>query len=114
MRVRDMLLIAFQSVVDHREMLLLFYERGLFRFAHRSISDYITKSRLLTGMSGRIDDERVCPYIAAQIPAMLISVIETWIVRGLEEPVEFLADLTEKLMVDPNAIFLRADGPPAG
>ena len=43
-------------------------------------------------------DARAYKYIAAQISAVLISVIETWIENGLEEPIEFLAELTEALM----------------
>ena len=105
MSVREMLIIAFRAVLENREMLLLFHERGLFRFAHRSISDYIERSSLLAGLPQTAADGRAHPYIAALISAVLVSVIETWIARGMEEPVEFLADLTENLMFSPNSVF---------
>ena len=108
MSIREMLMIAFRSVLENRRMLLLFYDRGLFRFAHKSISAYIESSDLLASLSQREADEKVYPYIAAQISAGLISVIETWIERGMEEPIEFLADLTEKLMIGPSSMFRSA------
>lgn len=107
MSVKEMLIIAFKVVLENREMLLLFHERGLFRFAHQSISDYIERSNLLSGLPQTSLDERMHPYIAALISAVLVSVIETWIARGMEEPVEFLADLTENLMFSPNSVFLH-------
>ncbi len=102
MSVQQILLIAFRFVMEHREALLLFYRRGLIRFAHKSISAYITKDHILTKLDKENIDDRAYKYIAAQISAVLISVIETWIENGFEEPVEFLAELTEALMYKPN------------
>lgn len=102
MSVRHILLMAFGFVLDNRDALLLFYERGLIRFAHKSIAAYITKEHILTKLDENTLDARAYKYIAAQISAVLISVIETWIENGLEEPVAFLAELTEALMYKPN------------
>ena len=101
MSVRQMLLIAFKFVMDNRLALLLFYNRGLLRFAHKSISDYITKDHILTKLDRNSIDVRAYKYIAAQISAVLISVIETWIENDFAEPIEFLAELTEALMYKP-------------
>lgn len=102
MSVQQILLTAFRFVMDNREALLLFYNRGLLRFAHKSIAAYITKDHILTKLDKENVDVRAYKYIAAQISAVLISVIETWIENGFEEPVEFLAGLTEALMYKPN------------
>ena len=102
MSVRQILLIAFRFVMDNREALLLFYNRGLIRFAHKSISAYITKDHILTKLDKVTVDVRSYKYIAAQISAVLISVIETWIENSFQESVEFMAELTEALMYKPN------------
>ncbi|MBT9171990.1 MAG: HTH-type dhaKLM operon transcriptional activator DhaS [Syntrophomonadaceae bacterium] len=104
MSVQQILLIAFRFVMENREALLLFYNRGLIRFAHQSISAYITNDHILTKLDNRTIDARAYKYIAAQIPAVLISIIETWIENGFAEPVEFLAELTEALMYKPKGI----------
>jgi AcrR family transcriptional regulator len=101
MSVQQILLIAFRFVMENREALLLFYNRGLIRFAHKSISAYITKEHILTKLDQNMVDTRAYKYIAAQISAVLVSVIETWIENGLEEPIEFMAELTESLMYKP-------------
>ncbi|MGI6169997.1 MAG: TetR/AcrR family transcriptional regulator [Christensenellales bacterium] len=98
MSVQQILLISFRFIMDHRDDLLLFYNRGLIRFAHKSISAYITKDHILSKLDENTVDARAYKYIAAQISAVLISVIETWIENGLEEPIEFMAELTETLM----------------
>ena len=46
-------------------------------------------------------DSKAYKYIAAQIAAVLISVVETWIENGFEESIEFLAELTDALMYKP-------------
>lgn len=46
MSVQQILLIAFRFVMENREALLLFYNRGLIRFAHQSISAYITNDHI--------------------------------------------------------------------
>ncbi len=99
MDVKKMLMIAFQAVLENRERLLLFYNRGLFRFAHKSISAYIERSNLLNPLPDGAEDERYSPYIAAQFSAILVSVIETWIERDMQESIEFLANLTEKMII---------------
>lgn len=102
MSVQQILLIAFRFVMENREALLLFYNRGLIRFAYKSISAYITEDHILTKLDKEMVDTRAYKYIAAQISAVLISVIETWIENGFEEPIEFLVELTEALMYKPN------------
>lgn len=104
MSVRQMLLIAFQIVMENRDMMLLFHDRGLFRFAHQSLMNYIVRGNLLEKLSEQVEDKRIYKYIAAQIPAVLISVVETWIETGMEESVEFLAELTEQLMIRPDLL----------
>lgn len=111
MRLSEVLLGAFRFVIDNRDALLLFYHRGLLRFAHRSIADYITKSHIPASLNGAAVDARAYPYIAAQISAVLISVIETWIENGFAEPIEFLAELTESLMFKPAARSERGQAP---
>lgn len=101
MSVQQILLISFKFILENREDLLLFYNRGLIRFAHKSISAYITKDHIIAKIDDKMVDARAYKYIAAQISAVLISVIETWIENGLEEPVEFMAELTESLMYKP-------------
>ena len=101
MSVRQILLIAFGRAVENREALLLFYQRGLIRFAHKSIAAYITKDHILTKLDEGTVDARAYRYIAAQISAVLVSVVETWIENDFEEPIEFLAELTEALMFQP-------------
>lgn len=98
MSVQQILLIAFTFVMENREALLLFYNRGLIRFAYKSISAYITEDHILTKLDKNKIDSRAYKYIAAQISAVLISVIETWIENGFAESVEFLAGLTEAMM----------------
>lgn len=107
MSTRQILLIAFRLVEKNRESLFLFYNRGLIRFAHKSISAYITKDLLLTKLDEKSVDSSAYKYIAAQISAVLISVIETWIENGFEESVEFLAELTEALMYKPDDMMNR-------
>lgn len=102
MSVRQILLAAFQFVMDNREALLLFYQRGLLRFAYKSMAAYITEDHILSRLDKKDIDARAFKYIAAQISAVLISVIETWIENGFAEPVEFLAELTEAMMYEPN------------
>lgn len=101
MSVHQILLTAFQFIMDNRESLLLFYNRGLFRFAYKSVAAYITKDHILTKLNKENIDNRAYKYIAAQISAVLIAVIETWIENEFEEPVEFLAELTEAMMYNP-------------
>ncbi len=98
MSVQQILLISFKFVMDNRDDLLLFYNKGLIRFAHKSISAYITKDHILSKLDEKTVDARAYKYIAAQISAVLISVVETWIENDLEEPIEFMAELTEALM----------------
>ena len=102
MSVREVLLAVFQFVGGNREALLLFYRRGLLRFAHKSFAAYITEDHILTKLDKKDIDDRAYKYIAAQISAVLISIIETWIENGFEEPVEFLAELTEAMMYKPD------------
>jgi AcrR family transcriptional regulator len=100
MSLREILLVAFKFVSDNRESLLLFYNKGLIRFAGKSISTYITKHHI----SGYLNDkvpQNAYKYVAAQISAVLISVIETWMENNFAEPVEFLAELTETMIYKP-------------
>lgn len=101
MSVRRILRVAFEVIIGNREALLLFYRRGLFRFANAAISAYITKDHLLSKLDEKKIDARAYRYIAAQVSAVLISVIETWIENDFAEPVDFLAELTEALMYQP-------------
>lgn len=101
MSVRQILRVAFEFIIDNREALLVFYHRGLFRFAYAAISAYITKEHLLSKLNEQQIDARAYRYIAAQISAVLISVIETWIENDFAEPVDFLTELTEALMYKP-------------
>lgn len=96
--VGQILLIAFQFVANNRESLLLFSERGLIRFAHKSIEQYITKEHILAKLEQSEVDERAYKYISAQISSVLVSVIETWIENQFSDSIEFLAELTERLM----------------
>ncbi len=106
MSVQKILLISFRFIMQNRDDLLLFYNRGLIRFAYKSISAYITKDHILTKLDEKKIDSRAYKYIAAQISAVLISVIETWIENGFEEPIEFMAELTEALMYKTSDIKL--------
>ncbi len=101
MSVKQILLISFRFVMENRDALLLFYDRGLMRFAHKSITAYITKEHILSKIKEGSIDNRAYKYISAQISAVLISVIETWVEGGLEEPAEYVAELTESLMYKP-------------
>ena len=47
MNVRRMLLIVFSFIMKYRDDLLLFYNRGLLRFARKSITTNITKEHIL-------------------------------------------------------------------
>jgi len=47
---------------------------------------------------GDIADARAYKYVTAQIPAVLISMVETWIENGLSETPEYLAGLAESLL----------------
>jgi len=114
MSVQQILLIVFGFVMENREALLLFYNRGLIRFAHKSISAYITQDHILVKLDKDTVDSRAYKYIAAQISAVLISVIETWIENGFEESVEFLAELTEELMYKPSYRSHSAENHPEG
>lgn len=98
MRPREILLVVFRFVLDNREALLLFYRRGLLQFARGEISAYITERHIPDGLIGNSVDPRAYKYIAAQVPAVLIGVIETWIESGFAEPPEFLAELAESLL----------------
>ena len=120
MSIRQILLICFEFVLNSRDDLLLFYNRKLLRFAHKSITTYITAKHLqsipnindalnrfvdqdnISGINEKVVDARAYKYIVAQISAVLISVIETWIENGLEEPIEYMAELTEALMYKGN------------
>ncbi len=101
--VRKILLFAFRFIMDNREALLLFYHRGLLRFAHKSIAAYIAQEHILARLKQEDVDARAYKYIAAQISAVLISVIETWIESDFCEPIEFMAELTEALMYRPDS-----------
>jgi len=101
MSVRQILHVAFEFILDNRDALLVFYDQGLLRFAHASISAYITKEHLLSKLDEQKIDTRAYRYIAAQISAVLISVIETWIENDFAESIDFLAELTEALMYRP-------------
>jgi AcrR family transcriptional regulator len=103
MSVQQILLIAFRFVLENRESLLLFYHRGLLRFAYGSIAAYILEGNLIARLNKNSIDGKAYKYIAAQTSAVLISVIETWIENGLEDTAEFLAELTETLMYRPYA-----------
>lgn len=103
MSVREMLVIVFDFILENRAALICFYQRGLLRFAKESIAAYITRGHVLAIMDANKIDGRAYKYLAAQIPAVFISVIETWIENGFEEPVEFMAELTEALMYKPGA-----------
>ena len=125
MDVKQILLICFEFVLNSRDDLLLFYNRKLLRFAHKSITTYITANHIqpdpdindalnrfvdqdnVSGIHEKTLDTRAYKYIAAQISAVLISVIETWIENGLEEPIEYMAELTEALMYKGNGTEFR-------
>lgn len=98
MSVREILLAVFSFVEKNREFLILFYNRGLLRFAHESIRAYITEEHILSKYSKEQLDAQAYKYIEAQISAVIISVIETWIENEFEDSVEFLAELTEAMM----------------
>jgi AcrR family transcriptional regulator len=101
MSIGQILLVAFQFVANNRESLLLFSERGLIRFAHKSIEQYITKEHILTKLEKTEIDERAYKYISAQISSVLVSIIETWIENQFSDSIEFLAELTQQLMYHP-------------
>lgn len=104
MSINELLLFAFQFVMDNRESLLLFYNRGLLRFAYKTIASYINSDHILTKLNQENLDSRAYKYISAQVSAVLISVIETWIENDFNESIEFLADLTESMMYKPLSI----------
>lgn len=101
MSIKQILLIEFRFIMDNRAALLLFYNRGLLRFAHENIANYITREQILSKFGENNVDTRIYKYIANQTSAVLISVIETWIENEFAEPIEFLAELTESLMYKP-------------
>ncbi|HPK15521.1 MAG TPA: TetR-like C-terminal domain-containing protein, partial [Clostridia bacterium] len=63
----------------------------------------IAQEHILARLEQEAVDARAYKYIAAQISAVLISVIETWIESDFQEPIEFMAELTEALMYRPDS-----------
>lgn len=104
MNVRRMLLIVFNFIMKYREDLLLFYKRGLLRFAYKNITTHITKEYILARLDKTMIDEKAHKYITANISSTLICVIETWIENDFAESVEYLAELTEFLINKPKVI----------
>lgn len=104
MSIIEILKICFSFVIEHKESLLLFYRRGLFHFAHKSITKNITQEHIIS----KIDKTTVKPeeykYIAAHMASALMSVIETWIENNFLESVEHMAKLTEYLLNKPKII----------
>ncbi len=103
MTVRELLFFAFRFVQEKQAQLLLFYQRGLLPFAHKSITCYITPDHILTKLDKAKMDESAYPYIAAQVSAVLIAVVETWIQGNFKESLNFLVDLTEAMLYLPGA-----------
>jgi len=104
MSIVTILKICFSFVIEHKDKLLLFYHRGLFRFAWKSITKNITQEHIIS----KIDKKSVRPedykYIAAHMASALISVIETWIENNFLESIEHMAKLTEYLLNKPKTI----------
>lgn len=98
MNISEILLYIFQFIIDNRDSLLLFYTRGLFPFAYKIIANYINSDHILIKLNQEDLDSRAYKYISAQVAAVLISVIETWIENDFKEPIEFLTNLTESMM----------------
>ncbi|NLC96865.1 MAG: TetR family transcriptional regulator [Erysipelotrichaceae bacterium] len=101
MSLEHILLYIFEFVEKNQEALLLFYQKGLFRFAYKSIATCITQDHILAMLNKEGIDFRALKYILAQIPAVLISVIEVWIENDFEEPITFLVDLVIAMMYKP-------------
>lgn len=105
MSLNEILFGIFQFVQNKREALLLFNNRGLFPFAHKTISDYIINNHLLIKFKKVSLDPRMYKYISAQVAAVLISIIETWIENEFRESIEFLTNLTEPMISTPFSSF---------
>ena len=105
MGVHEILLEIFQYVQKNREPLLLFHDRGLLPLAGTAISDYISNDQLLVRFNRGSLDPRAYRYVSAQVAAVLISVIETWIENDCSESIEYLTYLTEAMISKPLASF---------
>ena len=105
MGIHEILLDIFQFVHTNKEPLLLFHTRGLLPLAYKTISDYIINQQLLIRFNKGGFDPRAYRYISAQVAAVLISVIETWIENDCSESIEYLTHLTEAMISKPLASF---------
>lgn len=101
LNTKRILLTLFSFIMDNRDSLLLFYKRGLIRFADECISDYVISAHILDIYDKRVVSEKAYKYIAACISSVLLSVVETWIKNNFAESIEFLAEITEALMYKP-------------
>ncbi len=99
--LEHILLYIFEFVSKNRAALLLFYQRGLLGFTHKSIATCITQDHILVKLNKEGIDSRAHKYIVAQIPAVLLSVIEVWIENDFVEPIAFLVDLVIAMMYKP-------------
>ncbi|MDR2046802.1 MAG: TetR/AcrR family transcriptional regulator [Clostridiales bacterium] len=98
MTVEEILSDAYSFIDANRDFLVLFYKNDLFRFAKKNVADFIVKERLYKAVNSEIIDEKYLKYITAQIAALIVSVIETWIEGGFSETPRELARLTEDIM----------------
>lgn len=101
MALEHILLHVFEFVAKNRASLLLFHQRGLLRFARESIATFIKQDHILIELDKEGVDPRAHKYIVAQIPAVLLSVIEVWIENDFAEPIAFLVDLVIAMMYKP-------------
>lgn len=101
MTLEDILIYIFAFIEKNQTALLLFYQRGLLRFAHKSIANCIMQDHILLMLNKEDLDARAHKYIVAQIPAVFLSVIEVWIENDFVEPIDFLVDLVISMMYKP-------------
>lgn len=101
MSLDQILLYIFEFILKNKSALVLFYQRGLLRFAHTSIATCIMQEHIMAKLHKEGVDSRSHKYIVAQIPAVLLSVIEVWIEHDFVDPIPFLVDLVIAMMYAP-------------
>lgn len=101
LNIRKILLTLFSFIMENKESLILFYNRGLIRFAGECIATYAEQEQFITMYDKYFADPKAYKYVASYISAVLLSVVETWIKNNFTESIEFLAEITEALMDRP-------------
>jgi AcrR family transcriptional regulator len=97
-RLRDIFGGAYGYIADNREFLIMFYRNDLLHFAAKKLEKFIVAQNLLN----KIDPSAVKPqylkYLPAQISAVLVGIMETWIEHNFSDPPADIAALTEDIL----------------